>query len=420
MSGIRFSKCCKNGAVLLSILLLMGCQPSPNDDQQSSATSEALASPVISADSVTMTSDYILDVKPSRYQPSLGLQGIIEPIKQARFITAHDAVVQKVLVKEGQWVEEGAPLLIVQRQSDSTEKAIVPTNGTSTDDTSASQRLVDKDKASLAVDTTGSQSQVDEEDNKAVSANTPKVSENSNETLPGEQINGAEVISPPAMSQEGGNQSTPPPQVDALPIVVRANFSGRVDGLYVQADEQVDARSPLLHLTDDQDFRFTAILPMQAESQLSIGQTVNFASEGLTEKFTGQVSKLIPNVQPDQLKVHVHVIQNEASRNTLKPGMMVTGRVDYGQIEVGTILPAKGIHDADLSVIQKPPYQSLTPLIANVWIIKQDQRLTRQPVEVIEYDPSTDQYLVAGISNDSLICLADLPIESAGKKVIVS
>ena len=59
-------------------------------------------------------------------------------------------------------------------------------------------------------------------------------------------------------------------------------------------------------------------------------------------------------------------------------------------------------------------------MTANVWIIGQDQRLTRQPIEVVEYDPTTQQYLIAGVSNDSLICLADLPVDSKGKKVIVS
>lgn len=100
--------------------------------------------------------------------------------------------------------------------------------------------------------------------------------------------------------------------------------------------------------------------------------------------------------------------------------MIATGRVNYGQIAVGTIVPELAIHDADLSALKRPPYQPITPLTANVWIVKQDQRLTRQPVEIIEYNPDTEQYLIAGVNNDSLICLADLPVESAGKKVVIS
>ncbi len=176
----------------------------------------------------------------------------------------------------------------------------------------------------------------------------------------------------------------------------------------------------LLQLSDDRNLRFIATLPIQAESQLSIGQNVNFTVTGLTDNFTGQVSKLTVNQQTNKLLVNVHVVKNDVSRGKLRPNMAVSGRVDYGQIEVGTVVPEQGIHDVDLAELKKPPYKPLSPLTANVWIIKQDQRLTRQAVEVIEYDPSTGQYLIAGVSNDSLICLADLPLETAGKKAVIS
>ena len=114
------------------------------------------------------------------------------------------------------------------------------------------------------------------------------------------------------------------------------------------------------------------------------------------------------------------MVNNEVSRHQLLPGMKVTGRVDYGQIEVGTIVPKRALHNVDLTELHAPPYKPLRSLSANIWIIGQDQRLTSQPIEVIEYDPLTKQYLIAGITNDSLICLANLSIESEGKKVVVS
>ena len=184
--------------------------------------------------------------------------------------------------------------------------------------------------------------------------------------------------------------------------------------------QRVDTGVLLLNLGDDRELRFVATLPIQAKPQLSIGQTVNFATDSLTDKFTGQVSKLAASPEPNQLSVYVHIIDNELSRGKLKANMIVSGRVDYGQIAVGTIVPKSAIHDADLSTLNKPPYRPIMALKANVWIIQQDQRLTRQPVEVIEYDPSTDRYLIAGVNNDSLICLAKLPLQSAGKKVVIS
>ena len=422
--SIRFSNCCKNCALLLSTLFIIACQPpAPIDNQQPDEVVEQADSPItFDADSVTMASDYILNIKTSRYQPSLGLQGVIEPIKQSRFVAARNVIVQKVLVTEGQWVEEGMPLLIVDRQS-TTDKKTASSNADNSD-----EKITTENKGKV---NNGTDTAIDAEDNKTTTANA-SIPTGNESALAGDDV-ASKVVSQKNIDNKAGSKNVEGSQDQASdsasqeqskslvqPIVVRASFSGRVDKLYVKPTEQVAARTPLLRLSDDKNLRFIATLPMETEPQLSVGQTVNFTAKGLSEEFAGQVSKLVASNQPDKLWVYVDVVKNEASRDKLKPGMLVTGRVNYGQIEVGTILPEHGIHDVDLSVLKQPPYQSLMPLTANVWIIKQDQRLTLQPVEVIKYDPSTKQYLVAGISNDSLICLADLPKESIGKKVIIS
>lgn len=79
------SKGLKNSAYLCSALLLLAaCQPSPPTDEPVTAeNSETVETPIIiDDDSVTLTPDHILSIKPSRYQPSIGLQGVIEPIKK--------------------------------------------------------------------------------------------------------------------------------------------------------------------------------------------------------------------------------------------------------------------------------------------------------------------------------------------------
>lgn len=407
----------KNSAYLLGVLLLVACQPpAPTDKRHVTEDRELPDTPlIISSDSITMTRDYILNIKPSRYQPSLGLQGNIEPIKQTRFIAAHALIVEQILVTKGQWVEAGTPLFIIRRLT-APDQQITTTN-LNVSESSASKKLSST-----------------EQDNKTLSSTEPDITANAAEadTLDHPVSNKTDVGNNSAASTSAANSSsntntdnnknkdTLTPEKKTQLITVRASFSGRVDNLYAQVGEQIAVGMPLLHLSDDTDLRFIATLPIQAEPQLSVGQNVNFTTKGMIDKFTGQVSQLIPSAQPDQLLVYVHVINNEVSRGKLVPKMLATGRVDYGQIEVGTIVPENALHDVDLTTIQTPPYQSLAPLTANVWTIKQDQRLTRQPVEVINYDPSTKQYLIAGISNDSLICLADLPVESAGKKVVVS
>ncbi|MBP3945604.1 efflux RND transporter periplasmic adaptor subunit [Psychrobacter sp. K31L] len=402
----------KNSAYLCSALLLLAaCQPSPPTDEPVTAeNSETVETPIIiDDDSVTMTPDHILSIKPSRYQPSIGLQGRIEPIKKTQFTAAKALTVQQVLVEENQWVEKGTPLLIVQRQeaaSKPTESATTSTAentefATSEQSTQNSKTQNKTDNPNRTTKPTPTSRKANENNAEAPQSSGDKTSADKNNVI----------------ARKNAPASTKP---SYKLMTVRASFSGRVEKLYAEAEQKVDARQPLLQLSDETELHFIGIVPIQAEPQLSVGQTVNFTAEGMSDKFTGQVSRLTATVQPKQLLVHVNVVNNEISREKLQPDMQVTGRVNYGQIDVGTIVPERALHDVDLTELQRPPYKPLRPLSANVWIIKQDQRLTRQPVEVVEYDPITKQYLIAGISNDSLICLADLTIESKGKKVVVS
>lgn len=408
----------KKSAYILSALLIVACQPSPPTSEPVTAeNSEAFNTPLlIRADSITMTRDHILSVKPTRYQPSLGLEGHIEPIKKVNFLAAQALTVEQVLVKKNQWVEKGTPLFTVRRlatfitptsasQQLTNEAASTNPKPTIEDnnnaDINSKQTAIDKAKTS-ANDTVMDNVQAEVK----ITANNNKTNSQTNDIASNDELNNIQVL-------EKSEQSY------SL-ITVRASFSGRVEKLYIKNEQKIEARQPLLKLSDETELHFIATLPIEAESQISVGQTVNFTAQGLIDEFTGQVSKLTATAQPKQLLVYVNVVDNEVSRHQIRPDMKVTGRVDYGQIEVGTIVPKRALHNVDLTVLHKPPYKPLRPLIANVWIIKQDQRLTRQPVEVIEYDPLTEQYLIAGITNDSLICLTNLPVESEGKKAVVS
>ena len=419
----------KKSVYLLSALLIIACQPSPPTSEPVTAeNSETVNTPLlIRADSITMTPDHILSVKPTRYQPSLGLEGEIEPIKKVNLTAGQALIVEKVLVKKNQWVEKGAPLFIVRRQTSQIQQpadvAVAATNSAETveinkkSDIKPEQSAANnQNSADNTVINSGNQTkqavkndaEIDaESDAKMTAANSKKpTTDNATSSGRNDDLNNTQENT---QSEKSYNL-----------ITVRASFSGRIEKLYIKNEQKIEARQPLLKLSDETELHFIATLPIDAESQISVGQTVNFTAEGLIDEFTGQVSKLTTTQQPKQLLVAVNVVDNEVSRNQIRPDMKVTGRVDYGQIQVGTTVPKRALHNVDLTVLHKPPYKPLRPLIANVWIIKQDQRLTRQPVEVIEYDPLTKQYLIAGITNDSLICLANLPVESEGKKAVVS
>ena len=394
----------KKSAYLLSALFLIACQPTSPTEALTSDNNEAVDMPLISADSVTITPDHILSIKPTRYQPSLGLQGRIDPIKQINLVAAQSLTVEQVLVSENQWVKKGTPLLTVRRQEIS-KKPIIADDPATAIDTESNATVSGTNRANTS-------------DN---AIQTPVLNTTSD-------ANSKTMLTPPVINDNtsadfasnGNSKDSKALKPTSDLITLRARFSGRVTNLSLQAGQKIEAQTALLQLSDETELHFISTLPIEAESQISVGQTVNFTAKDRVDKFTGQVSKVQAVKQPIQLLVYVSVINNEVSRSQLAPDMQVTGRVDYGQIEVGTIVPKNALHNVDLTPIQVPPYKPLRSLSANIWIIGQDQRLTRQPIEVIEYDPLTKQYLIAGISSDSLICLANLPIESKGKKVVVS
>ena len=394
----------KKSAYLLSALFLIACQPTSPTEALTSENNEPVDMPLISADSVTITPDHILSIKPTRYQPSLGLQGRIDPIKQINLVAAQSLTVEQVLVSENQWVKKGTPLLTVRRQEIS-KKTIIADDPATAIDAESNKTVSGTDRATTS-------------DN---AIQTPVLNTTSN-------ANSKTMLTPPAINDNnsaelagnGNSKDSKALKQTSDLITLRARFSGRITNLSLQAEQKIEPQTALLQLSDETELHFISTLPIEAESQISVGQTVNFTAKDRVDKFTGQVSKVQAVKQPIQLLVYVSVINNEVSRSQLAPDMQVTGRVDYGQIEVGTIVPKNALHNVDLTPIQVPPYKPLRSMSANIWIIGQDLRLTRQPIEVIEYDPLTKQYLIAGISSDSLICLANLPIESKGKKVVVS
>jgi len=409
VTAMTASRHLRKSLYLFSVLFIAACQPSPiNESAVTDTEAETADTPlIITSDSVTMTPEHILSIKPSRYQPSLGLQGNIEPIKQTTFVAVHPIRIEETLVSEGQWVEKGTPLLVFRRigTASKAEGLNKPEQG--------NVESNDVNKTNL-VDTQNSDAKSAQAAPDADIAVVRKT--DSDKTL---EVNSA-IDTDSDITNQNADLNTAKQDAPYNSITIHASFSGRVESLSADVGQQLAARESLLQISDETKLHFMATLPIQAKPQLSVGQTVNFTAEGISDKFTGQVSKLVSTSQPKKLLVYVNVIDNEVSRDKLLPNMKVTGRVNYGQIDVGTIVPKRALHDVDLTELQTPPYMPLQPLTANVWIIGQDQRLTRQPIEVVEYDPTTQQYLIAGVSNDSLICLADLPVDSKGKKVIVS
>lgn len=213
------------------------------------------------------------------------------------------------------------------------------------------------------------------------------------------------------------------PIIDQQPIVITATAKGRIHTIYPQNRGQTYPKdTPVLTINDERGLKFVSLLPNDFKEHLSVGRAVNFST--LDDKsFSGQIEKISPDPHlTNTLDVHVVISPSEIDKAKLSLGEVVSGYVEYGQQSVGVLVPAFAIFDEalnpmDLTTLQDPPFKPATPIHAQLWMIKQDERLYLTPIQVIEYRPQSDHYLITGVSLTGLVVLADLPKTAQGKRV---
>lgn len=217
------------------------------------------------------------------------------------------------------------------------------------------------------------------------------------------------------------------PTLADTPQNVVAPFDGRITQIYYKnIPSMVDKGSPILKIDTPNQLKFIGLLPFYTQSRISIGQHVNFTvnssqNNNKTDNtlYTGQVSEVIELPNSHKVAVHVHVLPDDGLP-TLPVGTSVQGKLNYGQLDIATIVTAKAVHGDALSIFKQTDHQILAPVKAHVWIVNQDSSLAYQPVEVIRYDESSDNFLVSGIPSESLIVTANLPKTADGKRLKIS
>lgn len=307
----------------------------------------------LSDSTLTLTKSHVLGIKSELYQPSFRLEGIISPITQIDVLLSDTASLQSLYVKIGDVVEVGDDLALFYQNTLMDEPT---TSDASTDD-----------ELPLATQTHS------------------------------------------AIVQH--------------PLIITAPTQGRISTIYPQNREQTYLKgSRLLTISDERELKFISLLPHNFKEHLGVGDAVNFRTTG-DKKFSGQIEKIIPDpLMTDMLNVHVIIKPQEIQKANLTLGEVVRGYVEYGQKSVGVLVPTFAIFDdklnpMDLTALKKPPFKPATPINAQLWTIKQDERLHLTPIQVIEYRPESDHYLITGVSLTGLIVLTDLPKEAQGKRV---
>ncbi|UNU72761.1 hypothetical protein LU293_06510 [Moraxella nasovis] len=205
-------------------------------------------------------------------------------------------------------------------------------------------------------------------------------------------------------------------------ITLNAPFDGIVDKIYQSPSSDVlPSNTPILQLSDVASFEFISQIPAHLSHYFVIGNLVTFVID--KEQFSGQITQVHPSADnPELLDISVNILPEAADKISLMNGKTTKGRFEFGQIQVGALLPdfaifGDDLNTANLSHLKTPPYHSELPLPVFVWVIKQDHRLSLSKAHVIKYQPNTGRFLVTGITDDSLVVQKRLPKSADGSLI---
>lgn len=211
-------------------------------------------------------------------------------------------------------------------------------------------------------------------------------------------------------------------------IAIIAPTFGFIAEIFTQSPKNYYKKSTSVAVIgDDSQFKFISFLPKSYKRFINDEKLVNFTTKD-GRAFIGQIDKIDKSVQNlanfgfNGIPIHVSIPKDEAQKAKLHIGDKVSGSVEYGQLTTGVLVPAFAVFDNNqspfgLNTLKKPPYKPITPLHAYVWEVGQDGYVTLVPVDVIEYRPKSEQFLVSGVALTGLIVLADLPKNAQNKLV---
>lgn len=371
---------------MATTLAVVGC------DSNSASNPEALVQ--VFENEVKVDNSLVQTSTPERYQPSYNLEGALIPVNNVDVTTSYPVLSASIEVKEGDKVEQGQVLAKIESEISESKLPFISNkflevyvdgvqiNGTKNTPSSTSN-APSKQEEKLVPVTLVLKS--------PISGSITKVSM-ANET------NEDRSITKDTEDSNGNNEGEGARKLDS---------------------EENNSPSPVITVANPQKLQLIGKLPLSTQSQLSVGKPVYFTVHELQKEFTGQISNISPDPKSDTLLVHAPLVAGENSKALLKPGMQASMSIEYGQIELGVRLPRTAIHEANVEELTKKRPRPNSPIKGYVWVVDQAQKLVYTPIEVVQYFADSDQFLVSGISNESIVCLADLPKDSDGKTLSV-
>ena len=380
-------------AMILAVattLTVVGC------DSSSNSNPEALVQ--VFENEVKVDNSLVQTSTPERYQPTYNLEGALIPVDSAEVATPYPVISASLEVKEGEEVEQGQILAKIESEVSESKLPFI------------SNKFVE-----VYVDG------VEVKSNKNSSSSTAEASSKAEDNLVAVTLVLKSPIKGTVTKITDSNTSNEDSATsnNSAPNDSADNENEKNKEADKPASEQSEGSDLMITVTNPQKLQLVGELPLFTQSQLSVGTPVYFTVYELQKEFTGQISHILADPKSDTLIVRAPLVAGENSKALLKPGMQASMTIEYGQIELGVRLPRSAIHEAKLDGLTKKRPRPNSPIQGYVWVVDQTQTLVYTPIEVVQYFADSDQFLVSGISNESLVCLADLPRNSDGKTLSV-
>lgn len=380
-------------AMILAVgttLTVVGC------DSSSNSNPEALVQ--VFENEVKVDNSLVQTSTPERYQPTYNLEGALIPVDSAEVATPYPVISASLEVKEGEEVEQGQILAKIESEVSESKLPFI------------SNKFVE-----VYVDG------VEVKSNKNSSSSTAEASSKAEDNLVAvtlvlkSPIKGTvtKITDSNTSNEDSATSNNSAPNDSADNENEKNKEADKPDS------EQSEGSDLMITVTNPQKLQLVGELPLSTQSQLSVGTPVYFTVYELQKEFTGQISHILADPKSDTLIVRAPLVAGENSKALLKSGMQASMTIEYGQIELGVRLPRSAIHEAKLDGLTKKRPRPNSPIQGYVWVVDQTQTLVYTPIEVVQYFADSDQFLVSGISNESLVCLADLPRNSDGKTLSV-
>lgn len=378
---------------------LVACdkKSSTTGERDSNAVNNTAASQTTSntTNVIELLKSDVIDAKAERFQPSAPVTGTLQANDRTEVQSTVSAQVVAIYADVGQSVKKGQRLIALDNRSSKDQLAQAQADvAAATAQARVASSLAQKNKVLLEQ---GFVSQIEYERSLA-DATAQQEALKARQA----QLNAARRLS--------GD------------TVITAPSSGVISKRNVQVGQVVSPNQPLMDIVEPNNLEFAANIPSEAQGQVSVGQHVPFTVANSSNQYTGQVKRISPQVDPTTRQLTVYIaVDPEGNSPSLRAGMYATGKVEYGQIQVGVLIPMSAVTLTATPSSASTAKPSLTTHqdTGTVWVVGKDQIVRRQAVNIIRRDDAHSQYLIDGMEQGTVVVLANLSEKDIGKKVVL-